>query len=116
MDPRQNPYTPNAGAMPRCWSDAGARWVRLDRTTELQRAYLRAMAELGPGPQRAAAVAGILNRTTQQCGTIRSKLIEKGLLYQPQHGDAAFTVPHFDRHLKRTIPDLTVPPIRHRGP
>lgn len=88
--------------------------VRLDRTTELQRAYLRAMAELGPNPQRAAAVAKVLNRTTQQCGTVRSQLIEKGLLYQPQHGDAAFTVPHFDRHLKRTIPQLIVPPIRRR--
>ena len=72
------------------------------------------MAELGPDPQRAAAVAKVLNRTTQQCGTVRSQLIEKGLLYQPQHGDAASTVPHFDRHLKRTIPDLIVPPVRRR--
>ena len=90
--------------------------VRLDRTTELQQAYLRAMAELGPEPQRAAAVARVLNRTTQQCGPIRSQLIEKGLLYTPQHGYAAFTVPHFDRHLKRTIPELTVPSIRRRSP
>ena len=90
--------------------------VRLDRTTELQRAYLRAMAELGPGPQRAAAVARMLDRTTQQCGPIRSQLIEKGLLYQPQHGEAAFTAPHFDRHLKRTILELTVPPVRRRIP
>ena len=90
--------------------------VRLDRTTELQQAYLRAMAELGPDPQRAASVARVLNRTTQQCGPIRSQLIEKGLLYTPQHGYAAFTVPHFDRHLKRTIPELTVPSVRRRSP
>lgn len=96
--------------------DANFFRVRLDRTTELQQAYLRAMAELGPEPQRAAAVARVLNRTTQQCGPIRSQLIEKGLLYTPQHGYAAFTVPHFDRHLKRTIPELTVPSIRRRSP
>lgn len=28
--------------------------VRLDRATELQRAYLRAMAQLGPEPQKAS--------------------------------------------------------------
>lgn len=30
--------------------------VRLDRATELQRAYLRAMAQLGPDPQKASGI------------------------------------------------------------
>ncbi|MFC5281568.1 hypothetical protein ACFPGO_06775 [Arcanobacterium canis] len=37
--------------------------VRLDRATRLQAAYLRAMAELGPGPQKANAVAEVLDQT-----------------------------------------------------
>lgn len=88
--------------------------VRLDRTTELERAYLRAMAELGPDPQSAADVAQLLGRTSQQCGPTRSQLIEKGLLYTPSHGYAAFTVPHFDRFMKRAIRELRVPTIRPR--
>lgn len=88
--------------------------VRLDRTTELERAYLRAMAELGPEPQLAGDVAQLLGRTSQQVGPTRSQLIEKGLLYTPSHGYAAFTVPHFDRFMKRAVPDLDVPPVRPR--
>ena len=86
--------------------------VRLDRTTELQRAYLRAMAELGPEPQKAAAVAELLDRTSTQCGPIRAELIAMGLLYTPEHGFAAFTVPHFDRYMKRAVPQLDVPAKR----
>lgn len=88
--------------------------VRLDRTTELERAYLRAMAELGPEPQLAGDVAQLLGRTSQQVGPTRSQLIEKGLLYTPSHGYAAFTVPHFDRFMKRAVPALDVPAVRPR--
>jgi len=87
--------------------------VRLDRTTDLERAYLRAMAELGPDPQQAGEVAALLNRTSQQCGPTRARLIEKGLLYTPSFGLAAFTVPQFDRFLRRTVP-FAVPPLRVR--
>lgn len=72
------------------------------------------MAELGPEPQLANAVARILNRTSQQCGGIRQQLIERGLLYTTEHGYAAFTVPQFDRYLKRVIPDLLAAPVRKR--
>ena len=34
--------------------------VRLDRTTDLEKAYLRAMAELGPDPASAADVARLV--------------------------------------------------------
>jgi hypothetical protein len=89
--------------------------VRLDRTTELQRAYLRAMAELGPAPHKAAAVAELLDRTSTQCGPVRAELVAMGLLYTPEHGYAAFTVPHFDRFMKRAMPTLEIPPKRSAG-
>lgn len=88
--------------------------VRLDRATELEQAYLRAMAELGPEPQLAGEVAKLLNRTSEQCGPTRSGLIEKGLLYTPSHGYAAFTVPHFDQFMRRSVPTLNVPAVRQR--
>lgn len=89
--------------------------VRLDRATELQRAYLRAMAELGPGPQKAADVAALLGRTSPQIAPVRAELINMGLLYTPEHGYAAFTVPHFDLFMKRAMPILDVPEPRRRN-
>ncbi|MGC0369431.1 ATP-binding protein [Microbacterium sp. SLBN-111] len=88
--------------------------VRLDRATEMQRAYLRAMAELGSQPQKASDVADVMGRTSQNLGPTRAELINMGLLYTPEHGYAAFTVPHFDTFLVRAIPVLDVPPLRAR--
>lgn len=86
--------------------------VRIDRATELQRAYLRAMAGLGPQPQKASEVAALMGRTSSQIAPTRAELINMGLLYTPEHGYAAFTVPHFDRFLLRAIPELVVPAPR----
>jgi len=80
--------------------------VRVDRVTGLEFRYLCAMAELGPEPQRAGDVAKHIDRTSEQAGPIRARLIEKGLLYTPEHGYAAFTVPQFDRYLLRSQADL----------
>ena len=88
--------------------------VRLERATANQTAYLRAMAELGPQPQKAADVAAVMGRDFTQVGTTRAELISTGLLYTPEHGYAAFTVPHFDTFMLRAVPDLIVPEIRKR--
>lgn len=90
--------------------------VRLDRATELQRAYLRAMAQLGPEPQKASDVADVMGRTSQNLAPTRAELINMGLLYTPEHGYAAFTVPHFDRFLLRAISTLVVPKLKKRRP
>jgi len=82
--------------------DEGFFRVRAERTTEVELRYMRAMAELGPEPQQAKDVAGLLGKTSAQMGPTRSRLIEKGLLFTPGHGLAAFTVPQFDRFMRRT--------------
>jgi AAA ATPase domain len=82
--------------------DGGFFRVRAERTTGLELRYMRAMAELGSEPQQAKVVAALLDRTSEQMGPTRSRLIDKGLLYTPGHGLAAFTVPQFDRFLRRT--------------
>jgi hypothetical protein len=75
--------------------------VRAERTTELELQYLRAMAELGGGESTAGDVAAVLGRTSEQLGPTRARLIDKGLLYTTGHGRGDFTVPQFDRYLRR---------------
>lgn len=94
--------------------DASFFRVRLDRATELQRAYLRAMAQLGADPQKASDVASVMGRSSTNLGPTRAELINMGLLYTPEHGYAAFTVPHFDRFLLRAVPTLSVPELKPR--
>lgn len=89
--------------------------VRLDRATPLQTAYMRAMAQLGPEPQKAADVARLMGRESTQLGPTRAELIEMGLLYTPEHGYAAFTVPDFDKFMLRAVPQLDVPAVQQRN-
>ena len=75
--------------------------VRMDRVTPKEREYLRAMAELGPGPHRSGDIAAQLGVRTESVAPRRSGLISKGMIYSPAHGDTAFTVPLFDDFLRR---------------
>jgi hypothetical protein len=81
--------------------------VRFDRCTPSEKRYLRALADLGAGPQRSGDIAESLGVKVTTVGPIRSKLILKGMIYSPQHGDTAFTVPMFDAYMRRAMPDGT---------
>jgi hypothetical protein len=85
--------------------------VRAERTSELELQYLRAMAELGTGEHSAGDVAAVLARTSDQLGPTRARLIDKGLLYTTGHGRGDFTVPQFDRYMRRNY-DLAPPAHR----
>lgn len=78
--------------------------VRFDRLTPTERRYLRAMAELGPGPHRTGEIADQLERTSASLGPLRSSLISKGMIWSQHHGDTAFTVPLFDEFMRRIMP------------
>ena len=78
--------------------------VRFDRLTPVEKKYLRAMAEMGPGPHRSGDVAEQLGRGVTSLGPTRSQLIAKGMVWSPSHGDTAFTVPLFDEFMCRIIP------------
>lgn len=84
--------------------DAGFFRVRFDRLTPAEKRYLRAMADLGAGPQRSGDIADRLGQKVTTAAPVRSALIAKGMIYSPAHGDTAFTVPLFDGFLKRTLP------------
>jgi hypothetical protein len=86
--------------------DASFFRVRFDRLTPAEKRYLRAMAELGPGPHRSGDIAEQLGAQVRSVAPLRSGLIRKGMIYSPAHGDTAFTVPLFDQFLKRQMPKL----------
>ena len=80
--------------------------VRFDRLTPSERRYLRAMAELGPGPHRSGDIAAVLDRSVTSLGPVRAKLVFKGMVWSPGYGDTAFTVPRFDEFMRRIMPGI----------
>lgn len=75
--------------------------VRLDRLTNAELEYVRAMAGLGQGPYKSADVAAALNRQPNSLGPCRAGIISKGMIYSPSYGEIDFTVPLFDDFLRR---------------
>jgi AAA ATPase domain len=84
--------------------DASFFRVRFDRLAPSEKRYLRAMAELGPGPHRSGDIADQLGTKVQSVAPIRATLIGKGMVYSPAHGDTGFTVPLFDQFMRRVMP------------
>lgn len=78
--------------------------VRFDRCTPSEKRYMRALAELGAGAHRSGDVADRLGVKTNSVGPTRGSLIKKGMIYSPQHGDTAFTVPLFHEYMLRAMP------------
>ncbi len=85
--------------------DTGFFRVRLDRLTPREKDYMRAMASLGAGPHRSGEIAQVLHMDVTAAGPLRNGLIKKGMIFSPQHGDTAFTVPMFDEFMRRSMPD-----------
>lgn len=67
-----------------------ARW---DRTTASEKRYLRAMCPEGDSGVGSGEVASRLGKNLSALGPARANLIHKGLIYAPDHGVVAFTVP-----------------------
>ncbi len=83
--------------------DASFFSVRLDRLAPAEKLYLRAMAELGPGPHRSGDIAASLGKPVNLVAPTRNSLIAKGMVFSKAHGDTAFTVPLFDGFMKRAM-------------
>ena len=73
--------------------DAGFFRARWDRATRGEQQYLRAMAADGDAGSPSGEVASRLGKKIQSLGPVRANLIDKGLVYAPEHGVVAFTVP-----------------------
>lgn len=79
-----------------------ARW---DRATRAEQRYLRAMASDGDAGSSSGDVAARLGRSVNSFGPVRASLIAKGLVFAPEHGIVAFTVPAMADFIQRQ-PDL----------
>lgn len=75
-----------------------ARW---ERATRSERDYLRAMSESGDAPVRSAIVAERMGVPPSRLSPSRQSLIEKGIIYAPDRGLVAFTVPHMAQFVLR---------------
>jgi hypothetical protein len=84
--------------------DDGFFRVRTGRTSDGERLYLRAMAELGPGPVKSADVAALLGKRTNALAPTRDTLIRRAICFSPRWGEIDFTVPMFDEFMKRWMP------------
>lgn len=77
--------------------------VRFDRLTPNEKTYLQAMARLGAGPHRSGDIADSMNKKVSDVAPVRNSLIRKGMVWAPNHGDTAFTVPLFDEFMLRIM-------------
>jgi hypothetical protein len=73
--------------------DTGFFHVRWDRATAAEKEYLKAMAVDGDAGSSSGAVATRLKKKITSLGPTRANLISKGLIYSPDHGVVAYTVP-----------------------
>lgn len=80
--------------------------VRFDRLTPREKDYLRALAELGSGPQRSSDIAELFGVRVQSVAPLRAGLLKKGMIYSPSHGDTEFTVPLFGEFMLRVMPTI----------
>lgn len=67
--------------------------------SEIDRAYLVAMAIDGDGPSRTGQVAARLNVEAQYAGVYRDRLIGHGIIEPAGHGLVRFTIPYLGQYL-----------------
>ncbi len=84
--------------------------VRFDQLTQGEQLYLRAMAELGPGPHKSGDVAKMLGKKVNQTAQVRAQVVAKGMAYSGQYGMVHFSVPLFDEFMKRAMPGFKAKP------
>lgn len=81
---------------------------RWDRATPAEKRFLTAMAAYGQDAVPIGTVAESLGVEVRSLGTARKKLIDKGLIYSPAHGQVQFTVPGMAGFIRRTVDPVTL--------
>jgi hypothetical protein len=81
--------------------DQGFFRARWERATPAERVYLAAMAVDGEEHSATSEIASRLGRKLTSLGPTRANLIAKGLVYAPEHGLIAFTVPGMAHFIAR---------------
>lgn len=81
--------------------DGGFFLARWKRATRSERRVLVAMAEDREGPSSSSEVSARMGLSPNSLGPYRAKLISKGLVYAPEHGKLAYTVPGMADYVHR---------------
>ncbi|GAB3542621.1 hypothetical protein GCM10027403_35550 [Arthrobacter tecti] len=81
--------------------DTGFFPSRWDRATKSERLYLRVMAEDDAKESSTTEIARRLNTKPSSLAAARAQLLAKGLIYSPDHGKVAFTVPGMPDYIRR---------------
>ncbi len=74
---------------------------RWHRATDRERRYMTAMAQTGDEQPRSREVAQRMGSTSTAVSDVRDSAIKKGLIWVPEHGRVAFTVPHMADFIRR---------------
>ncbi|MEN6385171.1 MAG: ATP-binding protein, partial [Phycisphaerales bacterium] len=75
--------------------------IRYDRATPREKEFMLAMVECGDLPCTIAEIADKMHAKVQKISPLRAQLIYKGFIYATSYGEVGFTVPQFNRYLKR---------------
>jgi hypothetical protein len=81
--------------------DSGFFPARWDHATPAERQYLVAMSDDPAGVSGTAVVASRLGAEPKGTSPARQGLIEKGIIYAPERGKVAFTVPNMGEFVRR---------------
>ena len=78
--------------------------VRFDRISNREKEFLRAMADFPQnGAVQMSEVAKRMGREISAVSPVRASLIRKGMVYSPEYGGIAYTVPLFADYMKRMV-------------
>lgn len=75
--------------------------VRHDRATAREIEFMTAMVACEKLPCSTKEIANIMGESIQAISPLRAQLIYKGFIYAAKRGEVDFTVPQFDKYLKR---------------
>jgi len=87
--------------------DQGFFRSRWERATPAERRMLIAMSADTEAPSKSSDIARRMDITTSSLGPYRARLIHKGLIYSPDHGQVAYTVPGMREFIVRHQDDDT---------
>jgi hypothetical protein len=81
--------------------DAGFFPARWERASQREREFMTAMAVGGEQGITTAEVASVLGQKRPELGPVRQSLLRKGLIYMPERGRVAFSVPGMASYIAR---------------
>ncbi|WP_457142333.1 ATP-binding protein [Mycobacterium sp. URHB0021] len=74
---------------------------RWRRATDRERRYMTAMARTAEEQPRTGHVAQLMGSAATAVSDVRDSALKKGLIWAPEHGRIAFTVPHMADFIRR---------------